>query len=264
MNILKREWKAGLKPFLFWSLGLFVLIFAGVVKSTGTTGGNEINELIASFPRIVLAVFGMAGVDISTFDGFYTILAQYGVLITAVYAVHLGNGAVSNEAVDKTYEFVFTKPCSRTYVLGHKLFAGFTYLVLFCTLHFAFSALAVTQLHLSQDYSSLFWRYAAVSFFVGGLFFGLGAMFASLAKSAEMGSKIGNYSIMIAFCLSVLYDMLENARLLKLISPFKYFLANDLIAGHLDFRYALLCLGICALALLTAFRAFEKRDLNAA
>ena len=34
MNLFRKELKSGFKPFLFWSLGLFVFVFAGIVKSS--------------------------------------------------------------------------------------------------------------------------------------------------------------------------------------------------------------------------------------
>ena len=96
MNILRREWKAGWKAFLFWTLGLFGLMFTGVVKSTGLTSveGANAAALIAVFPRIVQAVLGMVGMDMSTFPGFYAVLSRYSAVLTAVYAVHLGSSAV--------------------------------------------------------------------------------------------------------------------------------------------------------------------------
>ncbi len=36
MNILIKELKAGLKPFIFWNIGLFVMSFAGMAKYTGS------------------------------------------------------------------------------------------------------------------------------------------------------------------------------------------------------------------------------------
>jgi len=127
MNILKRECRANLKTFLFWNLGLFVLAFTGMTKFTGiaaATGGEDINKILNQFPKVILAVLGISSVDISTLAGYYSILAFYALICGAIYAIHLGNNAVSREIVDKTYEFIFTKPCTKTYVLGMKVIAG--------------------------------------------------------------------------------------------------------------------------------------------
>lgn len=65
-------------------------------------------------------------------QGYMGILFYYILICTVIYAVHLGTAAVSRESVDKTYEFVFTKPLSRTRILGWKLSAAFFYLLAFC------------------------------------------------------------------------------------------------------------------------------------
>ena len=63
MNLLKRELRANWKAFFFWSIGMFVLCFAGVVKFESYTASGSMMELLNSFPRIVLAVMGAVGVD---------------------------------------------------------------------------------------------------------------------------------------------------------------------------------------------------------
>jgi hypothetical protein len=41
MNIYLRELRFGVKPFIFWTLGLCLLIFAGVVKYTGVGAAGD-------------------------------------------------------------------------------------------------------------------------------------------------------------------------------------------------------------------------------
>ncbi len=264
MNILRKELKAGLKPFLFWSLGLFALVFAGLMKSAGTTADAEgLSAMVSAFPKIVLAVFGMLNVDVGTFPGFYAVLAQYVIVLAAVYGVHLGNSALSREAVDKTYEFVFTKPRSRSHILFQKLLAGFLFLVVFCFLNLVFSIMGASTLNMTETYTRLFAIYSLAALLVGFLFFGLGAMFAALSKTSETGAKLGNYAVMIGFCLSVVYDMLDGAGWLRILAPFRYFSTPDLFAFALSPWFVPLSLLIAAIALFVAFERFEKRDLNA-
>lgn len=266
MNILRREWKAGWKAFLFWTLGLFGLMFTGVVKSTGITSieGASAAALVGAFPRIVQAVLGMVGLDMTEFPGFYAVLSRYSALLTAVYAVHLGGGAVSREAADKTYEFVFTKPRTRSFILAQKLLAGWTYLLVFCALTAVFSAMAVSVMKLDVQMTRTFFLFAVSALLFGTVFFAFAALFAAAARSAETGAKLGNYAVLAAFCMGVVHDMLENPGLIRLLSPFRYFQAADLIAGRLDPLYLLLSVLLSGLALMIAFRRFEKRDLAAA
>ena len=80
--------------------------------------GASLNQLLARFPRVVLAVLGISGVDVETPGGYYAVLAFYAVICASLYGASLGAGAVNREAVDKTYEFLFTRPRSRAAILS--------------------------------------------------------------------------------------------------------------------------------------------------
>lgn len=264
MNIFRREFKFGLKPFFFWTFGLFALIFAGVVKSTGVlSDGAFMTELIGKFPRIVAAVMGMANIDISQFDGFYAILMLYVSILTAVYATHLGRNAVSRESVDRTYEFLFTKPRSRSFILGRKLLAALLFLTVFAALNLLFSSLAVRQIDLQGDYSGLFLRFSIALWFIGIVFFSLSAMLSASFTSAEHGARAGNLAVLGAYALAVVYDLLEHPGALRLLTPFRYFLNTELIDSVVQPLYIGLCLLLTAAFFAVAFYRFERRDLGA-
>ncbi len=264
MNLIRKELKSGLKPFLFWTLGLFAFVFAGIVKSSAAlTQGQLMTDLISKFPRIVIAAMGMANVDISQFGGFYAVLLQYIFVLAAVYAAHLGSGAVSRESVDKTYEFLFTKPRSRSFILARKLLSALVFLTMFACLNMVFSLLAVQQLGLAGDYTALFARFTLALWLVGLVFFSLAAMFAASFRVAEHGARAGNLGVLGAYALAVVYDLVEQPGVLRVFTPFRYFLNSELIAGTVSWLYAGLCLILSALFLLVAFRRFENRDLGA-
>lgn len=264
MNILKHEIKSGLKPFLLWTLGLFVLVFAGVTKSTGFSSGSSegVAAIIDVFPRVVQAVFGMIGTDISTFGGFYAVLAQYSAILTAVYAVQLGNGAVSRESTYKTYEFLFTKPRSRSFILAHKLLAGAIYLTAFCLLNFLFTFFAAASLELAEDMTAYFAVFALSAWLIGMVFLALGTAASTAFDSPERGAKAGNYSIIVAFVTGVVFDMFERAAVLRFIAPFKYFLPAEMLDKNINPIFAVLCALIFAIFMMASFRSFEKRDLK--
>lgn len=264
MNILKRELRAGLKPFIFWTIGLFVLVFIGIVKYEGLSaaGDTGMTELVASFPRIVLAVIGIVGVDIKTLAGYSAILSYYVLICAVIYAVHLGASAVTRESVDRTYEFVFTKPRTRARVLAMKLTAAWIYLALFCAFNIIFSMTAVSSLKTAESITSVILLFTLSVFLTGSLFIALSAFLAALTKQAEKGSLYGNLAFLCAFILGVFYDMLENGGLLRLISPLKYFLAADLVNNRFDLVYAAVTAALIAVLLCGAFKSFIKKDLT--
>lgn len=263
MNILKRELRSGLKPFILWTVVLFVLIFIGIVKfESASTGGANISEILAEFPRIVLAVLGIVGVNINTLGGYTAILTYYILICAVIYAVHLGSSAVSRESIDKTYEFVFTKPRSRSHVLAMKLVAGWIYLFLFCILYIVFSLMAVASLKTTESITSQTLLFTLSIFLIGSLFVALSALLASMSKRAEKGSLYGNLAFLYAFILGVIYDMLENGGLIRLISPFKYFLPSEILNNALDPLYVGITSLLIAVFLYGAFTKFKKKDLT--
>lgn len=264
MNLFRKELKSGLKPFFFWTLGLFAFIFAGIVKSSAAMAdGAFMTELLGKFPRIVIAVMGMANLDIAQFGGFYAVLMQYVVVLTAVYATHLGNNAVSRESVDKTYEFLFTKPRSRSFILLRKLLAALAFLTVYAGLNLLFSELAVRQLGLAGDNTALFLRFSVVLWFVGLVFFALAAMFSASIRSAERGARAGSLAVIGTYALAVVCDLLERPGLLRFVTPFRYFSSADLIESDVPLAFAGLCVALAAVFFALAFARFERRDLGA-
>ncbi|SHH91846.1 ABC-2 type transport system permease protein [Sporobacter termitidis DSM 10068] len=263
MNIFKRELRAGLKPFVFWMIGMFVLVFVGIVKYEGlNTGGASMSDMVTSFPRIVQAVMGIVGVDINTLGGYTAILNYYVLICAVIYAVHLGAGAVVRESVDKTYEFIFTKPASRSRVLAVKLAASWVYLLLFCVFTAVFSVMAVGLLKTYEDITATILLFALSVFLVGSLFIALSAFMAAMAKRPDKGALYGSLAFLYAFILGVICNMLENPGILRLISPFTYFIPADLIAGRFDPVYTVIALLLAAAFLFGAFLRFKKKDLS--
>lgn len=262
MNLFKRELRAGRKAFLFWILGMFVLCFVGIIKYQSYTDSGSMTELMASFPRIVLAVMGAVGLDISTLTGYIGILFYYILICTVIYAVHLGTAAVSRESIDKTYEFVFTKPLSRARILGWKLSAAFFYLLAFCILNGVFSMLAVAYLKTNESVGKSTFLFSLSVFLIGALFMALSAFFSASARQPEKGARYGNFAFFYALIVGMIYNMLDKPGLLRLISPFQYFLASDAIAGKQDPLYTVITLVLTAALLYGTFKAFQKKDLT--
>jgi ABC-2 type transport system permease protein len=262
MNIYKHEMRAGWKPFLFWMIGMFMLCFVGIIKYQSYTESGSMMDLLSSFPRIVLAIMGVVGVDISRLSGYTALLFYYVLICAVIYAVHLGAAAVSRESIDKTYEFVFAKPCSRTRVLGLKLASAFSYLFLFCVMNAVFSLLAVSYINSSEKIGRMVFLFSLTVFLIGALFIALSAFFAASAGQPDKGTLYGNLAFLYAFILGVVYNMMENPGILKLITPFNYYSPTDLVAERLDPVYTVITLAFSALFLYLAIDRFNRKDLT--
>lgn len=265
MNILKKELRTILKPFIFWTIGLFFLVFAGMTKYTGVEnipGGINLNDLLDKFPRVILAVMGMANVDLNTIGGYYSILAYYALICAVIFSIYLGANAVSRESIDKTYEFIFTKPRRRSYILRTKLTAAWIYLTIFSIFNYIFSVSAVKALGFPEDISIEMLLFSLILFLTGSVFLALSAFISAAVKNAEKGSMYGNLCFMFAFIMAIIYDILEKGFVIKLFSPLKYFSTADLLDKKLDPVFTFICIVLTAVFLAGAFIKFNKKDLT--
>ncbi|MEA4823688.1 MAG: ABC transporter permease subunit [Clostridiaceae bacterium] len=264
MNIFKHELKANLKPFIFWTIGLFVLVFAGMTKYTGLKeGGEAVDQMLAAFPRILKAMLGMVDINVTKLSGYYAVLMYYALICIAIYAISLGANAVGGEAVDKTYEFLFTKPCSRSHVLGMKLCAGLVYLLSFGILSYVFSLSSIAALQLDVNISEVILSFNLSLVLVGVLFFFMSAMLVALIKHTEKGFLYGNLIFVAMFILGILYDMLENAEALRLFTPLRYFTSAEILDQKSNPTFIVLSFVLSIIFAVVTFLVFKKKDLQA-
>ncbi len=261
MNVFKREMRAGRKVFLFWMIGMLLLCFEVIMEFSSYATGGAMDELLATFPRVVLTVMGVAGMNMATPAGYTAILFYYVLICATVYAVLLGAGIVSREWIDRTHEFLFTRPRTRARILWEKWMAAVSYLALFSLSCGLFAYAAVRTIDIGEDATGVILAGTFAVFLIGLLFAALAAFLASIARRPDKGGLYGNLAFLAAFVLGTVYNMLEHPGALRLFSPLNYFTSSDLAAARIAPLYALLALTLTALFLFGAFRRFARRDL---
>ncbi|MDD4773376.1 MAG: ABC transporter permease subunit [Eubacteriales bacterium] len=264
MNIYKRELKTLFKPLLLWSLGLFALLFIGMTKFTGVEnapGSVNLNDFMGKFPRIILSVFGMTDVDVTTLGGFYSIIAYYCLICAIIFSVQLGTNAVSRESIDGTYEFLFAKPRTRSFILGVKLAAAWTFLTLFVILMFLFSISSAAVYGFGSIETEML-LFSAAALLCGSVFLALSAFISAAVINTEKASLYSNLCFLFAYIMSLVYDISEKTHVVKIFSPLRYFTAPDLLEKKADPVYVIICVLLTMVFLAGAFTAFGKKDLR--
>lgn len=259
--MLRRELKTGRRAFLLWTFGLFFIVVAGLTKFTGFAGNTEVLKIFDDFPKIVLAVFGMVGVDVSTLPGFYAILAFYSIICAVIYGISLGANAVNRESIDKTYEFIFTKPRSRFYVINIKLLGGIIYLTAFCLLNLLFSFAATALQGIENTISEQMVLFSVAMWLISFLFFMLCVFLSALINKPEKGAQAANAVFLLSFLIGMAYDILENAAFLRYFAPLKYFSYGEVLSGTLNTKFIIICLVASFIFYTAASLIFSKKDL---
>lgn len=267
-----RELRSSYKGLFGWIAGVLVLQLSGYSKFEGFQAASSsdvsgsINSISASFPKPLLALFGMYDLNISTLIGYFGILYLYFALIGAIHAALTGAGIISKEERDKTSEFLLTKPISRSKVMTTKLLAGLTnVLILFLVI--AISSVIGVAIVNNGDYSltpqviNMMWGILLMQL----VFFSAGLMFAGLFKNPKLPGlaattvAVGCY---IVYALSLITDKLEW---LRFMTPFRWFAAPSIIyAESIGYGYAGLAILISVTFVALAYICYNRRDITVA
>lgn len=265
MNIFKKEIKQNFKPFIFWTLGIGFLIFGGMVKFLGVqnAGDNSLQAVIEIFPKPVLAMLGMAEGNISTFAGFYGVLEFYVLVGLCCYAIQLGSNAVLRENIDKTYEFLYTKPVSRNHILTMKLLAGVLFLTVISLLNIIFSYLTPELYGIENSLNEQMLLFGLAIHLISMLYFSVTILLSTLIKKSQTAIQLSYVSLLIGYALAVMFDLDEKFEVVRCLTPFKYFRASELSEGVFPVPYLLLTLIIIIVCMIFTYRFFKRKDLNA-
>lgn len=264
MNLYVREMKSQLKSLILWSIGMVVFVAASFSKFEGMgSNGQTMNELMAGMPSSLQAIMGTSSFDLSKISGYYGILLMYLFLMGTIHASMLGANIIAKEERDKTAEFLFTKPISRSKIIVAKMLSAITSIVLFNLVTMISCIAFVNMFGDGESFNRDIIITMVGLFILQLLFLSIGTAIAAVSIKPKSAATFSTGVLLLTFVLSMVIDMNEKLSGLKFITPFKYFEAKNLMyGGVLDFAYVLLAsVLIIGLTLLT-FISFRKRDLN--
>ncbi|MGI8313750.1 ABC transporter permease subunit [Halobacillus mangrovi] len=264
MNLFWREMKAHRKSLIIWCIGMILLIASGMGKYAGfSSSGQSMDELMGAMPESLKTITGMGSFDLSLATGFYGVLFLYMVLLATVHAVLLGATIISKEERDKTAEFLFVKPVSRTKVIVTKMLAALTNVLVLTVVS------AVTSLFMVGYYSDGEPYIENVLVTIIGmlilqvLFLGIGTMVGASYKKSGKAATLSSAILLLAFLLSVAVDLSDALDGVKYVTPFKYFEADQVMyGGGLD--PVLVGVSVVLVAILSALTLlfYRRRDLH--
>lgn len=265
MNLFLHEMKQYWKYLLFWSLGMLAMIGGGMGKFTALYDANDtsITDVFNQMPKAFLALFGMVNLEITSLSGYYGIINFYLVIMGAIFAIILGAGILAKEERDKTAEFLFIKPVTRTWVLIHKLAAGLVYIFAFVGIDYLLSIVFIRMVAPNDDISQELLLMMAGLTLVMLAFYCISFGLSGALKNNNKASMIMISVMGASYIGSVMYDMIDNIEWARPFLIFKYFPNDEVIRNlALDPLYVGLAVLWIVVGLALAFIEFPRRDLR--
>ncbi|MGG3469209.1 ABC transporter permease subunit [Neobacillus pocheonensis] len=264
MNIYLKELKSHRKSIIFWSIGVFLMVVSGMTKYDAySSSGQSINDLLKDMPKSMRAVFGFSDLDLSKVSGYYGMLFIYLLLMATIHAAMLGATIIAKEERDKTSEFLFVKPVSRSTVITAKLLAALTNIIIFNLATWISSIALIAKYNEGKAVNGDITLLMVSMFILQLLFMVIGSALASVKKRPKTAASIATGILLLTYLLSIAVDLNENIDGLKYLTPFKYFEAkNVMFGGGLDPVFVVISLILTALLTVVTYVFYKKRDLN--
>jgi ABC-2 type transport system permease protein len=265
LNICRHEFKMRLGSVVTWSAAIAVLILVFVALfSSFAPQAALMNEMMARFPKPLLAAFGLNGTDLSTVLGYFGFVFLFVQICLAVQAANYGFSLVSVEEREWTADFLLTRPVPRRRILTSKLLAALGGLTVTNLVVWAGSLGFVELFRAGRTYDTGILVLLLLSVAVFQTFFlSVGLVISLLVKKLRnvmpysMGLGLGMY------VLSIFGNMLGTSVLEK-VSPFKHFEPNYIIRhGAYDLPLVLLSVAVVVMSVVGSYVLYARRDIPA-
>lgn len=261
MTLIKHELKMGRNSFLIWTFAIGFLLAVCVFLFPEMKGQMDgVSDVFASMGSFTEA-FGMDRLNFGTLVGFYAIecgnvLGLGGAFYAALCAV----GILSKEEKDKTAEFLFTHPVSRTRVITEKLIAVFIQITALNLIIYALSIGSMIIIGESipwKEVGFLHLAYYLLQLELTGVCFGISAFL----RKASAGIGLGIAAMM--YVLNLIANIAEVAEFLKYITPFGFCDGADIVTnGSLDGVMLAIGMEIGMIGIVIAYLKYLRKDIH--
>ncbi len=266
MNIFIEELKQNTKMLIIWSICLVGLIALGLCNYAAVGNATEqILDVVYVMPLVVSAMFGISNFNISTITGCYGALYLLIALITCSHAAALGALILSKEQRDRTFEFLYVKPVSRSGIVTSKLAAAVINILVINAVCFL-SSLILARYAASENITNTLILLMPAMLIKQVIFLMLGLMMSVLCPSKQEATGVAIFFVMLMYILYILSNLSDTfgfLQPLKYVSPFRLFEAGELLKNGINVTYAAGAGAVILVFALITYVVHSKENFNA-
>lgn len=263
MNMFVQELRAYRKSTIVWTasvvtlMALMMLLFPAFMEDT-----EQLSLLLATIPSEVMQAFGLDIAVFLTVLGFYSYIFTYVVLSGAIQAMNIGLSLFSKEIRDKTAEFLFVKPVTRTRIFIAKVSAALMSLVITSSIYLVLSSVVVVAVANEAVALSTLLLLSVTLLFVQMIFLVLGLALSFVVPKIKsvlplsLGVTFGLFSIGL-FSAAIEDDAF------RYVTPFKYFDAPYIIThSRYELPFVFISIAIVVVLLIVSYVLLQRKDIT--
>lgn len=265
-SLFKRELKSNLKALIIWTVSCCALVLVSFWEYGATADVASLEQLFLGFPDIVNVLFGVSSLGMKDILGYFALIMYYVYFVGISYAFVMGNNIMQKEVDDKTSEFLFTKPISRTKILIAKILVPMLNFAIFN----AFSAFASVKIMTNIGdtvYSNSDITTATILSFVGLFLLMILVFMVTLSlnvilENKKKASALSGVFILYTYAMNVCVQIFEPMSNMEILTPWKYFYVDTIVNdGYtLNFLYVAIVIVICFILYILSNKKIQTKS----
>lgn len=231
--------------------------FFPTVKSDGY---NDLFEKeIALMPDVIKKAFNLKMIDFSNYLMYWAYVYQFLLMAVSIYSLILGTGTLVKEENDKTIEYLYANPISRSQIVTSKLLAGITNILIVFVVMFLLSFGIGMILNVKDILNDMFLVFL-VSVLPVLVYFGIGLFLSSILRTSNAVSlSLGVF--FLTYIVSMMADIVEKLKFLSWASPFNYIIPMDVITNDVDMTKIVVLGILLMMSIVGSYIAYNKKEL---
>lgn len=261
MAIFKYELRQLRVQIIWWSIAAAFLIFSMLPTYIGFVTSGALNFSVDSNNSI----FDMLGMDIyviATPVGTFGFLTAFFSIAAGIYGMALGLKTFTKETVQKSAEFIYTKPYKRGKVFCAKVLAAFCAASITGVCYYIGSVISAFA-NISEGFDFRALSLIAVSFTLIEFFFVFFGAFVGAVYSKIRTPMLTSAGIAFMFFVLSSFAGKVGANALKYLTPYSYFSASGIVKnGGYAAEYVAAFIVLCIIFSVGGYYTFVKKDVS--
>lgn len=249
------------------SCGLILFMFMAIFPSMKDSAMQElVNIKLDALPASLLAAFGISNLpDFTKSSEYFAYIYQYFILTAAIFSTIIGCNALGKEESNKTLEYLYAQPISRSRYYLEKLASTFTLTLVFVVLLFAFSALSIFIFAGVSDLQNMFVDLLLIHgmlVMVMMTFIGIGFFLNSFLLSTTLTPMITFGILFLGYFSGILSRLNSDYQAFVYLSFVDYATPSEILKSGINPLYLIICSSLIVLTLSSGYFLLLKKDFR--
>lgn len=269
MTTFQLDFKRNLRYTLVFvvSCGLILFMFMAIFPSMKDSAMQElVNIKLDALPSSLLAAFGISSIpDFTKASEYFAYIYQYFILAAAIFSTIIGCNALGKEESNKTLEYLYAQPLSRSRYYLEKLLSSIALVLLFTLLLFAFSMLSIYVFAGNTDLQNML----PDLFFIHGMlllvmmtFVSIGYLLNSFLFNTTLTPIITFGILFLGYFSGILSRLNADYQSFVYLSFVDYATPSEILKNGIDPIYLLVCGTLIIMNLGLGYFLLLKKDFR--